>query len=519
MLLAALWLLRVPSLAQPMASDQGLYAYAGQRLMAGDAPYAGAWDQKPPGIHVIYGVLWAVWPHQSVVAAADMAAAGAVAWLLVIIGRRRLDEATGVAAAAVYLFFGNPALTQRLGGVFVRGQCETFIALAITGALALAATHDRRRGHLLGIGVLLGAAFWLKYNAAAYAVTAAVALACWPRGMTFEPRAWVRELATVSAAGLVMVLAPIALLALTGSVSDLYLATIAYNARYSGDTYDGLLGVLRYAAQFPVERARNDALWFLGGLGVLASLATVWTADRPTRRSAAVAAAWLAGAWLSILINGARHLPQYFVQAWPALALAAGVGLVLLGRRLGQRHRILPWVAGALVLVGAERATSYDDLLSRTRLDWQALTGPVDRARYLADFGGRPQDKFVAGAIDELVRLVRATTAPTDTIYVFGFSPGVPVLAGRRSASRFHWSQPIVSDFEVDRPGYGPAGLLAELQRHAPAIVALQRDSWAGPDRHSADYFHGTPLLETWLTAHYTREADLDRFEVWRRKP
>jgi len=41
------------------------------------------------------------------------------------------------AAAAAFLLFGNPALAQRLGGVFVRAQSETFVALAITAAVAL----------------------------------------------------------------------------------------------------------------------------------------------------------------------------------------------------------------------------------------------------------------------------------------------------------------------------------------------------------------------------------------------
>jgi hypothetical protein len=47
-----------------MASDQGLYAYAGVRLLAGDVPYAGAWDQKPPGLHVVFAVLWSSWPQR-----------------------------------------------------------------------------------------------------------------------------------------------------------------------------------------------------------------------------------------------------------------------------------------------------------------------------------------------------------------------------------------------------------------------------------------------------------------------
>ena len=49
---------------------------------------------------------------------------------------------------------------------------------------------------------------------------------------------------------------------------DLYQATIAYNVQYSGETYAGPLDMARYLVRFPIEHARVDALWFLGGLGL-----------------------------------------------------------------------------------------------------------------------------------------------------------------------------------------------------------------------------------------------------------
>lgn len=516
----ALWLVRVPSLAQPMASDQGLYAYAGQRLLAGDAPYAGAWDQKPPGIHAVYALIWSVWPHESVVAGADLAAAALVAWLLVVIGRRRFTESAGLTAAAIFLFFGNPALTQRLGGVFVRAQSETFIALAITGVVALLANRTRTMRHLVSAGLLLGVAFWMKPNAATYGLTTVAALAFWPSGgRLWSTEAFRRELTPIVAAGAAMVVLPLLIMAAAGALTDLYLATIAYNAAYSGETYDGVTGLLRYAATFPIARARNDAVWFMGGLGsLLIVVAWLRTPGDARHQHALVPLAWLAAAWLSILINGGRDLPQYFVQASPALALAAGTGLVPVFGGLRRYHPAAALAAALLLLHGAHRVSDVQDLADSTRRDWHALTGQTDRAEYLRHFGGRPQDKYVASAVAELAALARATTAPGDTIYVFGFSPGVPVLADRRSASRFHWSQPIVNEFAADRPGYGSAGLLADLERNAPALVALQHDHWAPGGRHSSEFFHATPALETWLLAHYTRDADIDRFEIWRRQ-
>src|SRR4051794_41930934 len=87
-LAGALLVLRLPSLAQPMGPDQGLYAYVGDRILHGELAYRDAWDQKPPGIHYVYAALRAVSSKDVVVPAADLAAAALVAALLWLIGSR-----------------------------------------------------------------------------------------------------------------------------------------------------------------------------------------------------------------------------------------------------------------------------------------------------------------------------------------------------------------------------------------------------------------------------------------------
>ena len=71
-LFAALILVRVPTVAQPAGADQGLYAYVGQRILAGEMPYRDAWDQKPPAIHYTYAVMYALFPHDAIVPATDL---------------------------------------------------------------------------------------------------------------------------------------------------------------------------------------------------------------------------------------------------------------------------------------------------------------------------------------------------------------------------------------------------------------------------------------------------------------
>ncbi len=39
----------------------------------------------------------------------------------------------------------------------------------------------------------------------------------------------------------------------------------------------------------------------------------------------------------------------------------------------------------------------------------------------------------------------------------------------------------MILEFAAGRPGYGSRGLLADLQRERPAVVALQKQDWGLP--------------------------------------
>src|SRR5262249_12601761 len=302
--ITALLIVRLPSLAQPMGADQGLYAYVGERILHGDLAYRDAWDQKPPGIHYVYAALRAMSTRDIVVPAADLVAAALVAALLWSIGRRLDGPIAGGLSSVIFLFLSDPSFA-RYGGVRVRGQAETFIALAVSAAVAIvigvgakgangaegakgASGASGARGALLfAAGVCLGAAFALKYNAGLYVVVVLLALAL-TTGLTLVDAIW------IGAGSLVIPLALLAVFWHGGALDDLYQATIVYNVRYSGETYASKLDVLTYLIRFPIDRARLDALWFLGGLGSLVLL--VAGARRRVRWLPVV---WVAAACLS----------------------------------------------------------------------------------------------------------------------------------------------------------------------------------------------------------------------------
>lgn len=512
--------LRLPALVEPAGNDQSLYMYVADQVRAGGVPYVDAWDQKPPGVFFLYAALRSVWPHQSAVAVADLAGATLIAGLLFILGRRTIGGHGGGIAAAVFALFSHPSFA-RLSGIYVRGQCEVFIALAITAAIVVSWRPDRRAIHLILAGVGLGSAFWLKYNALAYAAPLFVVLV-----LGDEARRWSRaslgpQIAWVAAGALAVSAIVLAYFAAHGALDALRLATIDYNLRYSSETYTaGVGGTLRYAIGLPLERGGADMLWYLGLTGAACLAVAGWARYRALT---IIVLVWLAASILSILVNGARNLPQYFVQAAPVLALACAAGLVLMWRsgRLGQAVAAIVvaaglWRVGVDAPVAGLRWGALPQMLDNIAFDVRYARGHIARPEYLARFVGA--QKYNAAAVEALAGYAAHTTKADDRIFVFGFAPAVYLESHRLSASRFFWSRPVILEFAADHTGYGSPGLLADLERARPAVVALQKQDWGPGDPNSEAFFLGHPQLHAWLSAGYVIDQDTPVFSVWRRK-
>ena len=527
LILVGLLILRVPSLMQPPGGDQGLYHYVATRIWAGDVPYRDAWEQKPPGIFYTYAALSSIVPGRWLIPGADLGAAAATAWLLILLGRRLTAAPAGELAASLYLIVGDPAI-QKLAGLHLRAQCETFIGLAVTLALWTVCRAPGSAGAAVAAGVALGCATWLKYNAIVYALPVAIAIVFVAPGST---RAAAKRVGAC-AAGLAATLGlGVAGFAAAGALADLRLATLDYNLAYSSETYRSPFDVIRYLVSMPVTRAGIDGLWFLGGLGVLLLIA----GGRWRRPPTWIIMAWVAAAIASIAVNGSRGLPQYFIQAAPALATAASLGLVETwrARRVSRLSAGILWASVALLVagfwrVGVEpgplwrpRAFGVPEAVRNMSFDLRAMSGAIPRGEYLSRFDRGEGGKHSPAAIERLVHHVRDHTASGTRIYVFGFASGeVYVRSERPSASRFFWSRPIVLEFEGGRPGYGSVALLHDLQSASPEIVALQKHDWGLAETlaNSLEFFMASPSLRGWLERNYIFDYEDHAYAVWRRK-
>jgi len=175
-------------------------------------------------------------------------------------------------------------------------------------------------------------------------------------------------------------------------------------------------------------------------------------------------------------------------------------------------------VVVALLAIAVWRVNEFSNYGPNIVHDAKYLIGRMSRDEHLAHYGDRDLRKYSAGAMTELATFIEDRTAPTDKIYIFGFSSGAYVLSHRASASRFFWSRPVIVDFNAQKPGYGIAGLRADLEREGPAIVALQQRDWAGDVSDSAAFFMTTPQLGDWLRARYRPVEGPRGFDIWQRQ-
>jgi hypothetical protein len=174
-----------------------------------------------------------------------------------------------------------------------------------------------------------------------------------------------------------------------------------------------------------------------------------------------------------------------------------------------------------VVVVGVWRVVDAQlpKLVDQTVFDTRHAFGTMPRDVYLARF----DDDRKYSALDAAVLgdYLRAHSAPSERVFVFGFTSGAYLEAQRASASRFFWSRPVIAGFKSGTPGYGPEGLLSDLDLNRPAVIALQQKDWAPDVDDSAAFFMRSPGLAGWLQAHYVRAAGPDvpaGFDLWLRR-
>jgi len=412
--------IRLRLLDVPLDRDEGEYAYFGQLLLDGVPPYAGAYNLKMPGIYGAYALVLAVFGQTPAgIRAGLILVTSATTVCAYLLGARLGGSAIGVLAAAA---FAAQSLNPKILGIAAYAEHFALLPVAVGALVLLRVAAARRPLGLLAAGLFLGLALLVRQSATVFAAGGALYLLAVAGD---SARSWTRRLGD-AALVLVGTAAPVILAALgllaAGTFKTFWFWAFVYAPHYQADLVTGWTNLVRTLTAIAPSSSVALALAAVG-LGAV-------TRDRfPERRWFVLL---LVAASVVGTMVGLQFRPHYFLLMLPALALLAGFGLGALGDLLAPRRpQALRWVVPALLAVAALGQPLYASRAVLFQL------GPTQVAR--AIYGRNPFPESV-----EVARYIREHSAPTDRVAVVGSEPQIYFYAGRRSATGYIYTYPLM---------------------------------------------------------------------------
>jgi 4-amino-4-deoxy-L-arabinose transferase-like glycosyltransferase len=444
----------------PLERDEGEYAYSGQLLLEGIAPYKLSYNMKLPGIYAAYAAVMAAFGETpGGIHIGLLLVNAATVMILYFLTSLLFGRLAGIVSGSTYALLSTS--TSVLG---FEAHATNFVVLpAVTGILlAVMAADSRRRSLILLSGACSGIAVLMKQHGFFLALFCLLYL-CW--------RSWKRDQSLLAmirggaifAAGASLPYAVTCfLLYRAGVFSTFWFWTVSYAGEYSK------IGLRRAIHAFLENSSRvvNPAVivWLVAALG----LSALWWGRDGSRHRFFMVTLFLVS--FASICPGAYFRPHYFVLLLPAVAMLAGVGVSSVTKELVQspkrRFAIIPVVMFVLALEHA---------IVRQRMTYFVLPpDEVLQATY-------PDAAF--GAAKEVADYVRQHTQPNARIAVVGSEPEIYFYAHRRSATGYIYMYGLIGHHKyLSRM---QEQMLRELQQNQPEYLVYVDtwDSWGDRSR------------------------------------
>ncbi len=520
--LAAVAILALPCLSNPIGRDQATYSVIGRGLLHGRVLYKDLWDNKPPGIFFIFAaivkvfgsVMWSV-------GVVDILWLLAVSILIFFFTRRYL----GIAAAAIAVLVN--AAWHTGAGYWNAAQPETFMTLfVLAGFLLLTGASGASKSRSLGSGILFAAAFWVKYNAAAFLPLLLLVPFIDLERLDATPRAWrlrisLRKWAEVVlwfAVGCAVVSAGVlGYFVLSHSWGDFIQEQFVILPRY---THLALARTPHYLS-WAGERLRQWlSLWTIAAF--FAAMILAW--KRKQLGAAAPILIAAASGFIALALE-IRYQPYYFETCYPFFAMIWAYLAVeafravrdvsrICERRGWRLARILVWFVFADVIAlclpgpAVTLATRYEALAAWSR----------NRERFYESYIWPGAAEHFRDAL-HVVEFLRRHSAPPDGVYVWGNEPLIYFLSNHRPPTRFVWNLELIAPWSL--PEWRPE-LMQALGKARPFYIIVARDD----EVHDLSYTYkdseqelkSFPALASFLADDYRKLEDDITFSIYARR-
>jgi hypothetical protein len=414
---------RLRLLSTPLERDEGEFAYAGQLMLQGVAPYTLACNVKLPGTYAAYAAMMAVFGQTTVGIHFGflLVNLGTLA-LLFCLARRLLPWAGVLVCCAAYILL---SLSPRM--VSFAGHAAHLVVLAALGGLLLLLRARENGGgrDIFLSGLLFGIAFLCKQPGLFFCFLGCAILS--RDAMLGKPAAWRLRLRNLVLFFLGLLL-PLALTCLimwrAGSFDQFWFWTITY-AQVHGRMLPQFMGV-RHLAEF--FSAGPERWFFLAGA---AGLVCLWL-EPDANDGRLLLTSWYFLSWCAVAV-GFYFTRHYFILLLPVTCLLLGGAVTTLAAwlkrtRLPRLSVTAPslFIAAIGWMVWANRAVWFE-----------MPPNLVCALLYAAD----PFVECVAVA-----HYIRENSAPNDRMAVVGSEPEIYFYAQRHSVSGYLYMYDLMGD-------------------------------------------------------------------------
>jgi len=509
----------LPTLVYPFGRDQGNYAYAGWVLLEGGTPYADVFIFKPPATPLVHAAALGLFGVDMMsIRLLDLgwtALSAAAAALLAhrLLGRR--DVALWAGALWPFLYYQVDYWNIAQTDGWLNLPCTLSLLAVLVGGDLLARSRPAALGLWLLAGVLAGGAVTFKYTAGALGLPLLFAIGhvALHRGRA----AWL-ALPLLFVGGVLPLASTWAWLVATGgweAFLDVQLELVPQYVRRTAKARTAWSAVERLFS-FNSHKVDVAILWWSGLGAWLPALVTGVLGGRRGLLALGVVGSWWAIGVTAVLTQG-KYYDYHYLPLLAPTALLLGMALPLLvGWIGGFTYKPVRWVLAGALLLGAVGITPLGGFAVDAA---QVATGQRTWAEYLARERRYNYRDYDLTDQRLLVEHLRATTQPTDRVFVWAFDPAIHIWAQRRGVTRFLYNYP----FRVDwgNPAY-EAELMEGLRATPPEVIVIARGDHTygvtGNRKDSERLFRELRPFRAFVLEGYERETVKGRYTVWRRK-
>jgi hypothetical protein len=415
---------RVRLLNVPLERDEGEYAYAGQLILQGVAPYDQAYNMKMPGIYAVYAAIMALFGQSCTGIHLGLLLVNSTTILLVfLLARYVAGPLAGVFAAAAFAVL---SLSLSVLGIFA--HAEHFVILfALAGTLLLIRAVDRdRAAFLFAGGALLGIGFMMKQHGIGFILFAGLYVVFSQlRRKPLPLRSLLPKTGALVAGVLLPFGATCLILFRAGVFRRFWFWTVTYAREYVS-IVPMRAGWEIFWPQIAQTAGSAVLIWVSAGVGLLALFVS-----RRLRGRSALVLAFLLCSFLCTC-PGFYFRDHYFILLLPAIALLSGVGLAgVCERSAWSKARVARSLVPAFLGLAVLSHAIYQqrDLLFAT--DLNALSREV--------YGANPFPESL-----KIAQYLQEHSSSTDTLAVLGSEPQIYFYAHRHSAAGYIYMYPLM---------------------------------------------------------------------------